>query len=293
MSTFQHTPVLIKEALEYLDVTPEKQYIDATLGGGGHTEAILEKGGIVLGIDQDQDALDFVKTRLQSYIESSQLKTVKGNFKDIRLLAEQNGESHVSGILFDLGVSSYQMDEDTRGFSIKRNGPLDMRMDANSNITAADIVNTYSEEELVDIFQRFGEEEQARAAAEQIIDKRKIKKIETTGELVSLLSPVLQRVGMVHPATKIFQALRIEVNSELTVLKLGLQEGLETLESGGHMVVISFHSLEDRITKRVFTDMEVKGMGKVITKKPITAGNDEVRSNPRARSAKMRVFKKN
>lgn len=292
MNTFQHTPVLIKEALEYLDIKPGKHYIDATLGGGGHTKQILEQGGIVLGIDQDQDALDHVQKQLSSFIESSQLKIVKGNFKDIRLLAEKNGESHVSGILFDLGVSSYQMDEDTRGFSIKRNGPLDMRMDANSSVTAADIVNTYSEEELIDIFQRFGEEEQARAAAEQIIDKRKIKRIETTGELVSILSPVLQRIGMVHPATKIFQALRIEVNSELTALKLGLQEGLETVDSGGHIVVISFHSLEDRITKRVFTDMAIKGMGNVITKKPITAGNDEVRSNPRARSAKMRVFEK-
>lgn len=292
MKQFTHTPVLINESVEFLQIQQNHKYIDATLGGGGHTQRILEQGGYVLGIDQDIDAIQYVETRLESHVKSNQLTVVKGNFKYIQLLAKENGYDNVSGILFDLGVSSYQMDSNTRGFSVKRNAPLDMRMDANSNITAQDIINSYSENDLVEIFQKYGEEEQAKDAAAQIVKARKLKKIETTGELVAALAFTLKKNGLVHPATKIFQALRIEVNQELDALKQGLQGGIEIVDSGGRIVVISFHSLEDRITKRIFSDWETKDLGKVITKKPITGGYDEVRSNPRARSAKMRVFEK-
>lgn len=292
MSQFTHTPVLLSETIESLDVKKGKKYIDATLGGGGHTRAIIEKGGIVLGIDQDQEALEFVKQNNQYQITNVQLIIKYGNFRDIKKIAQENGFGEAEGILFDLGVSSHQLNTDNRGFSIRRNGPLDMRMDANLPITAAHIVNTYSIEQLTDIFQRFGEEENALAAAENIVKARKTKKIETTGELVATLSPVLKKQGLMHPATKIFQALRMEVNQELDALREGLMGGLEVLHENGVIVVISFHSLEDRIAKRIFSDWEQKGLGKIISKKPITAGIDEVRSNPRARSAKMRVFKK-
>jgi 16S rRNA (cytosine1402-N4)-methyltransferase len=292
MKNYQHTPVLKDEVVEGLRIEPENKYIDATLGGGGHAMEILEKGGLVLGIDQDQEAIEFVKGNLESRINNQELKLVKGNFRDVGRIARENGFEQSSGVLFDLGVSSYQLDSDKRGFSIKRDAPLDMRMDRNLEITAADIVNSYSEENLVDIFQRYGEEERAKEAAAQIVKSRKVKKIETTEDLVIVIALALKKRGIMHPATKVFQALRIEVNSELEALKQGLKEALEVIKEKGRIEAISFHSLEDRIVKQAFDNWEEKGLGIIITKKPIVAQYDEVRSNPRARSAKLRIFEK-
>lgn len=282
---FFHKSVLFQETLDLLQVTEGRKYIDATLGGGGHTKGILDKGGVVLGIDQDIEARKFVSESLGEY---QNLVIKEGNFKDIVLLA-QDGFEKVSGILFDLGVSSYQLDTD-RGFSIKRDEKLDMRMDRKQELTAEEIVNTYSVDALADIFMRYGEEEKGMAVAREIAEERKHARIETTGKLTEVIERVIRRTGKTHPATKIFQALRIEVNDELAALKEGLSGGLSLLTPGGRIVVISFHSLEDRIIKRTFDDWEQKGHGKTITNKPVIAGLDEVRSNPRARSAKLRAF---
>lgn len=282
---FFHKSVLFQETLDLLRVTEGRKYIDATLGGGGHTKGILDKGGVVLGIDQDIEARKFVSESLGEY---QNLVIKEGNFKDIVLLA-QDGFEKVSGILFDLGVSSYQLDTD-RGFSIKRDEKLDMRMDRKQELTAEEIVNTYSVDALADIFMRYGEEEKGMAVAHEIAEERKHARIETTGKLTEVIERVIRRTGKTHPATKIFQALRIEVNDELAALKEGLSGGLSLLTPGGRVVVISFHSLEDRIIKRTFDDWEQKGHGKTITNKPVIAGLDEVRSNPRARSAKLRAF---
>lgn len=290
--TFKHTPVLLQSVIDSLNITPGKKYIDATLGGGGHTRLILEKGGIVLGIDQDEDAIQFVTESLKEPISENKLKVAQGNFRDIKKIAIENGFETVSGILFDLGVSSYQLDTAERGFSIKHNEHLDMRMDRSSELTAYEVVNTYSIEALSDIFMRYGEEDKAVVAAEKIAEQRKIKKIETTGDLIKIIEMVIKRQGMRHPATQIFQAIRIEVNDELKAIKEGLAGGIELLDTNGVLSVISFHSLEDRISKQLFSNWETRKIGTIVTHKPITADAYEMSSNPRARSAKLRVFKK-
>lgn len=290
---FSHEPVLLQQVIEELKVENGKFYIDATLGGGGHTEEILKRGGRVLGIDQDKDARRHVQETLEEYVKSSGLVISDGNFRNIKSIAEENGFKRVSGILFDLGVSSYQLDQGERGFSIKKDEKLDMRMDALGNLSAETIVNTYSVDALADIFMRYGEEEHGHEVAEEIVRARKEAKIETTGQLVAVIEKVIHRNGKIHPATKVFQAIRIEVNQELDVLKEGLSGAVDLLDMNGRIVAISFHSLEDRIIKRTFDDWEERQLGKIITKKPITAAFDEVRSNPRARSAKLRVFEKN
>lgn len=290
--TFKHTPVLLQQVIDSLNIAPEKKYIDATLGGGGHTREIINRGGIVLGIDQDIDALTFVQENFQLPISNNQLKVAQGNFRDIKKIAEEFGFGTVSGILFDLGVSSYQLDTSHRGFSIKHDEHLDMRMDKSSELTAYDVVNSYSKEALSDIFMRFGEEEKAGIVAEKILEQRKIKKIDTTGDLTKVIEMVVKRQGMRHPATLIFQAIRIEVNDELKAIREGLLKGIELLEKNGRMSVISFHSLEDRIIKQQFDVWERKGIGKTISKKPITAEDLELEENFRARSAKLRVFEK-
>lgn len=288
-----HIPVLLNEVIDGLAVRAENKYIDATLGGGGHTKEIIKHGGIVLGIDQDQDALTFVKNNYQLQITNNQLTIVEGNFRNIHTLAEANGFSSVSGILYDLGVSSNQIDASGRGFTIRKSEPLDMRMNENALLTAYDVVNTYSAEELTDIFLRYGEEEKAEKVAQHILDSRRIKKIETTDELVKVIEEVIKRQGMMHPATRVFQAIRIEVNAELSSIKEGISEGIKLLETNGRLCVISFHSLEDRIIKQQFDSWERQGIGKIITKKPITANEEEVARNSRSRSAKLRIFEKN
>lgn len=292
-----HTSVLLKEAVDALHVIQGKQYIDATLGAGGHSFEILERGGRVLGIDADAEALEFVRKNYELRIKSDELKVVQGNFRNIERIAKENGFGKVSGILFDLGVSSHQFDTAERGFSFQKEGPLDMRMSSSLQVRAVDLINGLTETELVELFTKLGEEPRGRSIAKEIVRKRLESPITTTQQLSSIIEQVykIQRnVGFekarARGAMRVFQALRIAVNDELNVLKEGLNSSLSLLEENGLLVVISFHSLEDRIVKQVFADFQNKGLGKIITKKPVTASELEVQRNRKSRSAKMRVF---
>lgn len=287
---FTHIPVLLQLVIKELHVKANEKYIDATLGGGGHTEEILKHGGMVLGIDQDEDAIQHVLESKGPYIESRKLTVAQGNFRDIGQIARKHNFEKVSGILFDLGVSSHQLDESQKGFSIRRDEALDMRMDKNVTVSARDIISKYSEQDLTDIFIEFGEEDKAHEVAKAIVAERGKNKIETTGQLVAVIERVIKRTGKLHPATKVFQALRIEVNQELRALKQGMLQALTLLSRHGRILVISFHSLEDRMVKRQFDSWEKEGRGSIVTPKPLTASLDEELSNPRARSAKLRVF---
>ncbi len=292
MNNFSHTPVLLTQTIDALQVINGGKYVDATLGGGGHTKLIIEKGGIVLGIDQDQDALDYVSEHLAHEISENKLVLVKDNFKNIKKCIEQANFGPIDGILFDLGVSSYQLDSAKRGFSIKRDERLDMRMDQQDELTAFEVVNKYPQEVLYDIFLRFGEEHNAKKIAQEIIFYRKKKEIVTTKELAGIIERVGHKSEAIHPATRVFQAIRIEVNGELDVAKKGLEDAISILKPGGRIAVISFHSLEDRITKQVFEKFKRLGTGRSITKKPLTADFNESVKNRRSRSAKLRVFEK-
>lgn len=303
MSRFKHIPVLLNEAIDYLNIRDSAKYIDATAGGGGHTSEIIKRGGVVLCIDQDTEAVNHLLERFKG---ERNVIVVKGNFSEIKDISrlesneasKNDGQAHLqdfkncSGILFDLGMSSFQIDESERGFSFLKNQPLDMRMDQNITLTARDIVNSWSKPELEEIFLKYGEELNASKIAEEIVTRRKEKKFENTNELVDLIKKLRVGDSKHHPATKVFQALRIAVNSELDVLKKGLVDAVELLESNGRLVVISFHSLEDRIVKNTFREFERSGRGTVLTKKPVTPSLDETEQNRRSRSAKMRVFEK-
>lgn len=285
-----HTSVLLQEAISFLDIKKGNSYIDATLGGGGHTEEILKNGGKVLGIDVDEDAINYVKDRFNN---SPQLVLDKGNFKDIDNLARINGFDKASGILFDLGISSYQVDTAERGFSFQKMGSLDMRMDKDLGVKASDLINILPKGELYELFNKFGEERYARALATAIVSARKIKPITTTYELTEIVESVVPMYNTkIHRATKTFQALRMAVNSELSNIEEALPKAINLLDKKGHLVVISFHSLEDRIVKHAFKDFEKKGIGKIITKKPIEPTEEEIEKNNRSRSAKLRVIEK-
>ncbi len=285
-----HTPVLLQVAIDALQIEDGEKYIDGTLGGGGHCEAILKKGGIVLGIDRDLDAVNECKKR---FLGNKNITIAHGNFKDIKKLAIDNEFINCSGILLDLGTSVHQLKNSGRGFSICRHEVLDMRMDEREQLSARDIVNKWSKRQLQEIFEKFGEESASGIIAEQIINKRKNQEIIYSDELAAIISKIKKREGPgSHPATKIFQALRIVVNDELGVIKSTLWDGVNLLNKDGRIVVISFHSLEDRIVKQTFLELERLGIGKVVTKKPIRATYDEIKENRKARSAKMRVFEK-
>ena len=294
-----HKSVLLKETLDFLQVKRGKKYIDATLGGGGHTKAILELNGEVLGIDVDQEALDLVRKSLEDSIKNSKLVLAKGNFRKIDEIARLNKFDKVSGIIFDLGLSSNQLENPNRGFSFLKGGPLDMRMDEDLEVKAQDLVNILTKGELYEIFSKFGEEHRARAISDSIVSARRIAPIKTTGDLINVIQGALGIKGELNDFTKaniakrVFQALRIAVNDELESIREALPKALELLEIKGRIVVISFHSLEDRIIKQSFIDFEKRNMGKIISKKPILASKEETESNPRARSAKLRVFEKN
>lgn len=321
-----HVPVLLEEALKYLQPAPGGQlepqgrhrlYIDGTIGGGGHTEALLERSapdGKVLGIDADTEALERVGKRLASMVESGRLKLAQGNFGELARIVKDEadfvssagGQSAIAGILLDLGFSSYQVDDPQRGFSFSMDGPLDMRLDRSQELTAADLVNTASEEELADIFWRYGEENRSRQIAWRIIRERARGPITTTAQLAKLAAAgVPFKPGAIHPATRVFQALRIAVNRELESLEAVLPQMLDILSaSGGRMVIISFHSLEDRLVK-VFMRREAsdcicppglpvcvcghKARLRVLTPRPVTPSHQEMSANPRARSAKLRA----
>lgn len=270
-----HIPVLLNEVLRELNVKPGEKYIDCTLGGGGHTGGMLERGGIVLSLDQDQEAIDNFGKHENSVV-------TKTNFAHLKEVAVEAGFDSVAGILMDLGVSSHQLETDYRGFSFNKEGKLDMRMDPQSQtVTAADLINAGSEKELANLIWRFGEEPASRKIAKQIVESRKQKAITTTNELAEIILRVCGKSGRTHPATRTFQALRMAINDELASLEAALPQAVELLKPGGKLAVISFHSLEDRIVKNFMKKSEV-----------ITPTEEEVENNPRARSGKLRIFTK-
>lgn len=288
-----HVSVLLQETLDALQIEPGKRYIDGTLGGGGHTGAILDKGGEVLGLDFDEDALGFVSEKLKGQIEAGKLTTAKGNFKNIDKLAEENGFRDVDGVLFDLGVSSHHFDTAERGFSVQKEGPLDMRMDQDLGVKAADLLNVLTKGELYELFTKFGEERFAYAISNSIVRSREVKRIETTTDLVGIINRVVPKGReQINPATRVFQALRIAVNDELNNIEEALPKALALLKKNGRIAVISFHSLEDRIVKNTFRKWEEEGLGRIITEKPIIPTEGEIEQNNRSRSSKLRVFEK-
>ena len=302
---FHHVTVLRREAVELLQPAEGKVFVDATLGGGGHSELLLQAGASVWGIDQDPAARQAAARRLAPYGE--RLHIVAGNFRDIAALMRAEGVERVDGLLADIGISSPQVDCAERGFSFLQDGPLDMRMNPAAERSAATLVNELPEDELADILWQYGEEKASRALARRIVAARAQSPITTTGQLAALIAEVLPRKGRNHPATRSFQALRIAVNDELGALDALLRDGLSLLKSGGRMAIITFHSLEDRAVKRAFerlTRPEIdrpewpaprpnpEYAARLITRKPLTPTADELAANPRARSAKLRVIEK-
>ncbi len=283
-----HVPVLAREVVELLQPRPGGVYVDGTLGGGGHAAAILDASapdGRVIGMDWDEEAVAAARERLGRYGE--RVTVVGRNFAELDDMVMALGLTTVDGVLFDLGVSSHQFDEPARGFSVQRPGPLDMRMSRQLAATARDVLRTASVEELANLFFEYGEERRARAIARAIGRARERgEPLETTEDLARLCGP---RRGRIHPATRVFQALRIAVNDELGNLRRGLAAAVRVLRSGGRLAVISFHSLEERIVKRLFLEQQAAGVLRVVTKKPVMATAAEAAANPRSRSAKLRV----
>lgn len=278
----QHVPVLYQEALDLLAVQPGQVYVDATLGGAGHTRGILERGGLVLGLDQDPEAV----ARVQA-LNLPGLRVFRKNFRHLKAVLEEAGVEKVAGILADLGVSSFHLDDPQRGFSYQREGPLDMRM-GEEGPTAQEVVNSLPLEELYRILRDMGEEKQAYRIAKAIVEARRKAPIRTTTELAEIVRQAVGFRKAGHPARKTFQALRMYVNDELGALAEFLEQAKEALAPGGRLVVITFHSLEDRLVKRFLKESGLK----VLTKKPITPTPEEVAQNPRARSAKLRAGEK-
>ena len=285
MSDF-HRSVLLKESIDYLNVRPNELYVDATLGGGGHTKEILNNGGRVIGIDVDLDAIDHIRDSLRS----DHLIVEQDNFRNIDKILSKHGVTEISGIIFDLGVSSKQLDTAGRGFSFSKSGPLDMRMGGDLKVTGADLVNGLTETELYELFFRSGEERYARRIARVIVRSRQNEKIEKTDQLAKIIEASIGRsASKIHPATKVFMALRMAVNSELDNLKESLEKSTNFLKIEGRLVVISFHSLEDRIVKNFVRNTSELVQ---INKKPIIPTEEEIKENPRSRSAKLRVAEK-
>lgn len=292
-----HQPVLLAETIELFNPQPGQTYIDATINGGGHAQALAEKvspNGKILGIDWDCDLIELLRIRNQKQgIKNIYLAC--DNYAHIKTIAENHGFSKVNGIFFDLGFSSYHIEQSGRGFSFLKDEPLNMRYHANHDDdrrhTAAEIINNSSEKELADIFWKYGEEKFSRRIAKEIVKERRKKPIQTTLELVKIIEKILRynhHQTRLHPATRTFQALRIAVNGELENLTHALQDSLLLLAPGGKIAVISFHSLEDRIVKIFFKEREKENLLTVIAKKPIRASREEMQKNPRARSAKLR-----
>jgi len=285
-----HIPVLLNEVIYYLQPKRGKNFVDCTLGEGGHAQALLEKikpEGKVLGIDLDPEALKKLKP-------TKNLLLFKGNFKDLKTIVKKTGLKPINGVLFDLGLSSGQLEESGKGFSYKKDEPLDMRIDSSLNLTAKEIINKWSFEDLYKIFKEYGEEKFSRRIAKKIIEKRKEEIIQSTFQLKKVILQAIpfsetKRGRSDRVLARIFQALRIVVNDELENLKQGLIQAVDILDSGGRLVVISFHSLEDRIVKRFLKEKQKEGFLKILTKKPITPSAKEIINNPKSRSAKLRV----
>lgn len=287
--SWYHTPVLLQEVIDGLQVTAGKRFIDATLGGGGHTFEILRHGGLVLGIDEDNEAIQYVEENVKCQMSNAKweqnLKLVQGNFRDIETIAKNNGFDTVDGVLFDLGVSSHQLDTHSRGFSYRFDeAPLDMRFGDTSKPSAYELINNSSYDALFNIFATFGEEERAGVIAKTILMERKNRPIATVGELKKCIERVVG-TGNRDTVARIFQAIRIAVNSELVALQAGLAGAMKITKVGGRIAVISFHSLEDRIVKRFFLNKNLK----VIGKKPIIPNSIEQQENRKSRSAKLRI----
>jgi 16S rRNA (cytosine1402-N4)-methyltransferase len=294
--------VLLREAVELLQPAPGKLFVDATLGGAGHTLALLQAGASVLGLDQDKDALEAARERCAAY--EDHLTTLRVNFRHLAAVLEETRVGKVDGILADIGVSSFQLDAAERGFSFQQDGPLDMRMNQSVGLTAAEIVNTWSAEELQKLFREYGEEPMARRAATAIVRRREQHPFERTLDLAETLATALPRRGKTHPATRVFQALRIAVNDELGALTDLLELAPHCLKPGGRLVLISFHSLEDRIVKHTLQRKATEWLDRpewpeprpnpdfsmrLLTRKPVEPSAEEVSLNPRSRSARLRA----
>jgi 16S rRNA (cytosine1402-N4)-methyltransferase len=290
-----HVPVLVEEICFWLNPLPNGIYVDCTLGTGGTTLKILEKSGNnahIIGLDRDHQALAYAKETLNKF--GTSVSIFNGNFSHIRRFVQEAGYQKVDGIVFDLGVSSLQLDQPERGFSFSLSGPLDMRMDQSQGAAASDLVNFLPEKELADLIFAYGEERYSRRIARAIVETRKTGLIQTTQSLVAVLErtlPFAYKKGRLHFATRTFQALRIRVNRELDVLEPALRDAVDLLKAGGRICVVAFHSLEDRIVKHTFRSMAQGEYPRIslLTKKPVIPGEPEIRINPRARSAKLRV----
>lgn len=313
MTDFQHTTVLLHETVDGLAIKPDGIYVDCTLGGAGHSEYLLSQlnaDGHLYAFDQDQKAIDNAKIRLAEYVQKNQVTFVKANFRELTAELNHLGVTEVDGILYDLGVSSPQLDEAERGFSYHQDAPLDMRMDQDAPLSAYQVVNDYSYHELVKIFFRYGEEKFSKQIARVIERKREEQPIETTGQLVDIIKEVIpapaRRKGG-HPAKRVFQAIRIAVNDELGAIESSLEQAIDLLVIEGRVSVITFHSLEDRIVKTMFKEFstpkdmppglpmvpeEFQPVLKLVNRKPIVASEEELNENNRARSAKLRIAEK-
>ncbi len=304
---FNHKPVLLEECIEGLNINPEGIYVDGTLGGAGHSKEIakrINEKGLLIGIDRDEEAICVAKERLSEF---SNVKFVHDNHDNIKEILRDLDIEAADGILLDLGVSSYQLDEKNRGFSYMQEAKLDMRMDKSQRLDAQTVVNTYSEEELARIIFEYGEEKFSRQIAKNICLERKNRRIETTSQLVEIIEKSIHLKGDGHPAKRTFQAIRIEVNDEIKPLYNCIKNAIDCLKPGGRLCVITFHSLEDRAVKNAMIDCEGRcicppgipvcrcgrvSLGKMITKKPILPNLEEQNSNTRSRSAKLRIFEK-
>lgn len=307
---FKHKSVLLEETIEGLNIKEDGIYVDGTLGGAGHSKQILKRlssKGLLIGIDRDEEALKAAKENLKEF---ENVKYIHGNHDEIEEILESLEIEKVDGILLDLGVSSYQLDERNRGFSYLGDNELDMRMDKSQSLTAKEVVNTYSEEKLANIIFEYGEERFSRQIAKNICITRKEKDIETTGELVKIIEKSIPSFAKKdgHPAKRTFQAIRIEVNDEIKPLYETVRKCIKKLKSGGRLCIITFHSLEDRAVKNAYTEAigkctcpkdlpycvcGAKSEGKIINKKPIIATKEEQEENSRSKSAKLRIFEKN
>lgn len=307
---FKHKSVLLNECIEGLNIKKEGIYVDGTLGGGGHSYEILRKlspNGRLIGIDRDKDALNAASKKLNEF---NNFTTVHDNHANILEILKNLGIQGVDGILLDLGVSSYQLDEASRGFSYMNDAPLDMRMNREYKISAYEVVNNYSEEKLSRIFFDYGEERYSKSIAKKICKVREENKISTTLELVEVIKSAMPSSALnekQHPAKRVFQAIRIEVNEELTKLKQAVEDSIKALNNGGRLAIITFHSLEDKIVKHTYEDMQGRctcpkdfpvcvcnyiSYGRIVNKKPIISNEEELKENPRARSAKLRIFER-
>lgn len=308
---FRHKSVLLEESIDALQIKPDGIYVDGTLGGGGHSYEIcthLSDKGRLIGIDQDEAAIEAATRRLERF--KDRVTIVRSNYCNMKNELGRLGITSVDGVILDLGVSSYQLDEASRGFTYREDAPLDMRMDQRQTLSAKEVVNEYSEMELYHIIRDYGEEKFAKNIAKHIVSERNQKALETTGELIHVIKaaiPAKVRAGGGHPAKRTFQAIRIEVNRELEVLENSLEDMIDLLSDGGRICVITFHSLEDRIVKNKFRECEnpctcpkefpvcvcgKKSKGKVITRKPVIPSQDELEENSRAKSSKLRVFER-